>query len=157
MRVKIIAVGTRLPGWQQQGFQEYAKRMPRECALTLTAIPAAARGKARPTRQMIEKESDRMLAAIAANDYVVALDPPGVRYTTEDLAGLLETWLGQGRDLAMLIGGADGLSDACRSRADLRWSLSDLTLPHGLVRVLVAEQIYRAWSLLTGHPYHRGT
>lgn len=156
MRVKIVAVGTRLPGWQQQGFQEYAKRLPRECALVLSEIPAAARGKGRPTRQMIEKESDRMLAALAANDYVIALDQPGAQYTTEDLAGLLETWLGQGRDLAMLIGGADGLSDACRSRADLRWSLSDLTLPHGLVRVLVAEQIYRAWSLLRGHPYHRG-
>lgn len=156
MQVRIIAVGTRLPPWQQQGFNEYAKRLPRECAMSLTEIPAAARGKSRPTRQMIEKESDRMLAAIGRNDYVVALDQPGNRYTTEELAGLLETWLGQGRDLALLIGGPDGLSDACRSRADQRWSLSDLTLPHGLVRVLVAEQIYRAWSILRGHPYHRG-
>lgn len=97
-----------------------------------------------------------MLAAIARNDYVIALDQPGTQYTTEDLAGLLDTWLGQGRDLALLIGGADGLSDACRTRADLRWSLSDLTLPHGLARVLAAEQIYRAWSILRGHPYHRG-
>jgi 23S rRNA (pseudouridine1915-N3)-methyltransferase len=156
MRIKVVAVGTRLPGWQQQGFQEYAKRLPRECAMTCTEIPAATRGKSRPTKQMIEKESDRMLAAIARNDYVIALDQPGTQYTTEDLAGLLDTWLGQGRDLALLIGGADGLSDACRTRADLRWSLSDLTLPHGLARVLAAEQIYRAWSILRGHPYHRG-
>lgn len=156
MRIKVVAVGTRLPGWQQQGFQEYAKRLPRECAMTLSEIPAAARGKSRPTKQMIEKESDRMLAAIARNDYVIALDQPGTQYGTEDLAGLLDTWLGQGRDLTLLIGGADGLSDACRTRADLHWSLSDLTLPHGLVRVLVAEQVYRAWSILRGHPYHRG-
>jgi 23S rRNA (pseudouridine1915-N3)-methyltransferase len=156
MRVRIVAVGTRLPGWQKQGFEEYARRLPKECAVELVEIPAATRGKSTPTQQAIEKESDRMLAALGRNDYVIALDQPGTQYPTEDLAGLLETWLGQGRDVAMLIGGADGLSDACRARADLRWSLSELTLPHGLVRVLVAEQVYRAWSVLRGHPYHRG-
>ncbi len=156
MRVKVIAVGTRLPGWQQQGFQEYARRLPRECAMELVEIPAATRAKSKPTKQAIQKESDRLLAALAKNDYVIALDQPGAQYATEELAGLLDTWLAQGRDLAMLIGGADGLSHACRTRADLRWSLSDLTLPHGLVRVLVAEQVYRAWSILRGHPYHRG-
>ena len=156
MRVKVIAVGTRLPGWQQQGFREYARRLPRECAVELTQIPAATRGKSTPTRQAIRKESERMLAAVASNDYVIALDQPGTQYGTEELAGLLQMWLAQGRDLAMLIGGADGLSHACRTRAELRWSLSDLTLPHGLVRVLVAEQVYRAWSILRRHPYHRG-
>lgn len=156
MRVKVIAVGTRLPAWQQQGFLEYARRLPKECAMVLTEVPAAPRTKSRPTEQAIRKESDRMLAAIADSDYVIALDQPGVQYTSEDLAGLLGTWLGQGRDLALLIGGADGLSDASRTRAELRWSLSDLTLPHGLVRVLVAEQLYRAWTILRGHPYHRG-
>lgn len=156
MRVKVVAVGRRLPAWQQQGFEDYARRLPKECAMTLTEIPAAARTKSTPTAQAIDKESERMLAALGKNDYVIALDQPGARYSSEELAGLLDTWLTQGRDLAMLIGGADGLSDACRSRAELRWSLSDLTLPHGLVRVLVAEQIYRAWSILRGHPYHRG-
>ena len=156
MRVNLIAVGTRLPGWQQQGYQEYARRMPRECAMQLTEIPAAMRNKGKPTKQAIQKESDRMLSALANNDYVIALDQSGAQYSSEDLAGRLNTWLGQGRDIAMLIGGADGLSDACRSRAELRWSLSDLTLPHGLVRVMVAEQVYRAWSILQGHPYHRG-
>lgn len=156
MRVRIVAVGTRLPDWQQQGFQEYARRLPKECAVELVEIPAATRGKSTATHQAIQKESDRMLAALGKNDYVIALDQPGTQYATEDLAGLLEMWLGQGRNVAMLIGGADGLSDACRTRADLRWSLSDLTLPHGLVRVLVAEQVYRAWSILRGHPYHRG-
>lgn len=156
MRVRVIAVGTRLPDWQQKGFQAYARRLPRECAMELTEIPAATRTKSKPTKQAIQKESDRMLAALSKNDYVIALDQPGTAYRSEELAELLQMWLAQGRDLAMLIGGADGLSAACRRRADLRWSLSDLTLPHGLVRVLVAEQVYRAWSILRGHPYHRG-
>ena len=156
MRVKVVAIGRRLPAWQQQGFEDYARRLPKECAMTLTEIPAATRTRSTPTAQAIDKESERMLAALGRNDYVIALDQPGARYSSEELAGLLDTWLTQGRDLALLIGGADGLSDACRSRAELRWSLSDLTLPHGLVRVLVAEQIYRAWSILRGHPYHRG-
>lgn len=156
MRIKIVAVGTRLPNWQQQGFVEYSRRLPKECAVELVEIPAATRAKSTPTHQAIKKESDRMLAAIGNNDYVIALDQPGTQYGSEDLAGLLEVWLAQGRDVAMLVGGADGLSDACRSRADFRWSLSELTLPHGLVRVLVAEQVYRAWSIVRGHPYHRG-
>ena len=156
MRIQLVAVGTRLPQWQQQGFQEYARRLPKECAMQLTEIPAAARAKSKPTKQAIQKESERMLAAVDTSDYVVALDQPGTQYSSEDLSALLAAWLAQGRHLSMLIGGADGLSDACRSRADLRWSLSDMTLPHGLVRVMVAEQMYRAWSILHGHPYHRG-
>ena len=156
MRIQVIAVGTRLPQWQQQGFQEYARRLPRECAIQLSEIPAAPRAKSKPTKQAIQKESERMLAAVDKNDYVIALDQPGAQYSSEDLSGLLATWLAQGRHLSLLIGGADGLSEACRSRAELRWSLSELTLPHGLVRVMVAEQIYRAWSILQGHPYHRG-
>ena len=156
MRIRIVAVGTRLPDWQQRGFQEYAKRLPKACPMELVEIPAAARTKGTAATQAIEKESERLLAALGKNDYVVALDRPGTQLATDELAGLLDTWLGQGRDVAMLIGGADGLSDACRTRADLRWSLSDLTLPHGLARVLVAEQMYRAWSILRGHPYHRG-
>ena len=156
MRIQLIAVGTRLPQWQQQGFQEYARRLPRECSMQLTEIPAAARAKSKPTKQAIQKESERMLAAVDKSDYVIALDQPGAQYSSEDLSGLLATWLAQGRHLSLLIGGADGLSEACRSRAELRWSLSELTLPHGMVRVMVAEQIYRAWSILQGHPYHRG-
>jgi 23S rRNA (pseudouridine1915-N3)-methyltransferase len=156
MRIQLVAVGTRLPQWQQQGFQEYARRLPKECAMQLTEIPAAARAKSKPTKQAIHKESERMLAAVDRSDYVVALDQPGTQYSSEDLSALLAAWLAQGRHLSMLIGGADGLSAACRSRADLRWSLSEMTLPHGLVRVMVAEQMYRAWSILQGHPYHRG-
>ncbi|NIM71942.1 MAG: 23S rRNA (pseudouridine(1915)-N(3))-methyltransferase RlmH [Gammaproteobacteria bacterium] len=156
MRIRVLAVGTRLPAWQQQGFREYARRLPKACAVELVEIAAARRGKRTSAAQALDKESHRLLAALAKNDYVVALDRTGVQYATEDLAARLDTWLGQGRDVAMLIGGADGLSHACLTRADLRWSLSDLTLPHGLARVLVAEQLYRAWSILRGHPYHRG-
>ncbi len=156
MRVKIVAVGTRLPAWQRQGFEQYARRLPKECAMELIEIPAATRAKSIPTRQAIEKESKRMLAVLSKNDYVIALDQTGTQYGSEALAAQMEVWLSMGRDLAMLIGGADGLSHDCRTRAELRWSLSDLTLPHGLVRVLVAEQVYRAWSILRGHPYHRG-
>jgi len=155
MRLKVVAVGTRLPEWQQQGFREYARRLPRELPLELVEIPAATRGKTTTTAQSVEKESARMLAALGRSDYVVALDRPGIQYDTESLAGLLETWLGQGRDVALLIGGADGLSDACRQRADSQWSLSELTFPHGMVRLMVAEQLYRAWSILHNHPYHR--
>ena len=156
MRIQVIAVGTRLAQWQQQGFQEYARRLPRECAMQLREIPAAPRAKSKPTKQAIQKESERMLAAVHKNDYVIALDQPGAQNSSEGLSGLLATWLAQGRHLSLLIGGADGLSEACRRRAELRWSLSELTLPHGLVRVMVAEQIFRAWSMLQGHPYHRG-
>lgn len=156
MRLKVVAVGTRLPEWQRQGFREYARRLPRELGMDVVEISAAARGKSTPTAQAVEKESERMLAAIARGDYVVALERGGIQYDTESLAGLLETWLGQGRDVALLIGGADGLSDGCRQRADLHWSLSELTFPHGMVRLMVAEQLYRAWSILRNHPYHRG-
>ena len=156
MRLKVIAVGTRLPEWQQQGYREYARRMPRELGMELTEIPSPRRGKGAHSAQAIDKESERMLAALGRNDYVVALDRPGTQLDTESLAGLLETWLGAGRDVALLIGGADGLSRGCRERAQLSWSLSNLTFPHGLVRLMVAEQLYRAWSILRNHPYHRG-
>lgn len=155
MRLKVVAVGTRLPEWQQQGYREYARRLPRELRIELVEIAPAARGKTTTTAQAIEKESERMLAALARDDYVVALDRPGTQLDTESLAGLVETWLGGGRDVALLIGGADGLSQACRERAELSWSLSELTFPHGMVRVMVAEQLYRAWSIVARHPYHR--
>ncbi len=124
--------------------------------MELVEIPAATRGKSTPTERAKTKESDRLLGAVDKNDFVIALDQAGSQHTTEAFANLLDEWLTDGRNLAMLIGGADGLSGACRTRAGMLWSLSKLTLPHGLVRVLVAEQVYRAWSILRGHPYHRG-
>lgn len=156
MRIRVAAVGTRLPDWQQRGFQEYARRLPKACALELVEVPAATRGKSTSTERAKARESERLLTAVNGNDLVIALDQSGREYTTEGLAALMEDWLARGRSPAMLIGGADGLSDACRTRAEMIWSLSKLTLPHGIVRVLVAEQVYRAWSILRNHPYHRG-
>lgn len=156
MRVHLVAVGTRLPAWQQEGFAEYAKRLPRECALELVEIPAARRSKNTDTRRAVKTEGERMLAVLPRDALVIALDQGGRSHDTEELARLLARWLEQGRDVALLVGGADGLAPDCLTRAEARWSLSPLTLPHGLVRVLLAEQLYRAWSILQGHPYHRG-
>jgi 23S rRNA (pseudouridine1915-N3)-methyltransferase len=156
MRLYLVAVGTRLPAWQQEGFAEYTRRLPRECALELVEIPAARRSKSSHTRRAVETEGERMLSALPRDTHVVALDQDGRSHSTEELARLLSRWLEGGRDVALLVGGADGLAPDCLARAEARWSLSPLTLPHGLVRVLVAEQLYRAWSILQGHPYHRG-
>lgn len=155
MRIHLLAAGSRMPGWVQAGFQEYAKRLPGECALCLREIPLHRRGKEANTRRQAEAESRRMLAAIPRGARVIALDKSGQQWSTQELARHLAGWLQQGRDLALLVGGPEGLAPVCLERAAIRWSLSRLTFPHSLVRVLVAEQLYRAWSLLQGHPYHR--
>ena len=142
MRVRLIAAGTRLPDWINEGFAEYAKRIARGLKFELVEIPLA-------------KEAERMQAALGARDYVVALEVEGRSMSTPELARWLEARRSDGRDLALLVGGPDGLAATLSSRADFRWSLSPLTWPHGLVRILVAEQLYRAQSLLQGHPYHR--
>lgn len=155
MRIHLLAVGTRLPAWVNQGYEEYAKRLPPECRLELTEISAARRTKNTSRSRLVAEEGKRLLDAIPAGAHTVALDEGGKALTTVGLAQTLEQWLGGGRDCALLVGGADGLAADCLNRAERRWSLSPLTLPHGLVRVVVAEQLYRAWSLLRGHPYHR--
>lgn len=155
MRIRLVAVGTRLPAWQQEGYLEYARRLPHQCALHLVEIPPARRAKGADPAAAAAREGERMLAAVSDDAYVLALDERGTEYATRELARQLAGWREAGRDVALLIGGADGLSPACLRRADARWSLSKLTLPHGLARVVVAEQIYRAWSILGGHPYHR--
>ncbi len=144
-----------MPGWIQQGFAEYAQRMPRECRLELLEIPLGRRARGIPVEKAVETEGERILAAIKPGDRVVALEVTGQEFTTEALAGYLESWMGEGRDVCLLVGGPDGLAPACVKRADMSWSLSRLTLPHGLVRVMLAEQLYRAWSVMKGHPYHR--
>jgi len=141
MRVRLIAAGTRLPGWINEGVAEYAKRL-RALRFELIEIPAA-------------RQAGRMRAAIAPRDYVVALEVAGRAMSTPDLSRWLAARLADGRDLALLIGGPDGLDPGLSAAADLRWSLSPLTWPHGLARVMVTEQLYRAYSLLQGHPYHR--
>ncbi|HSC75365.1 MAG TPA: 23S rRNA (pseudouridine(1915)-N(3))-methyltransferase RlmH [Pseudomonadales bacterium] len=155
MKLTIVAVGTRMPDWVQAGYSEYAKRLPRECALELKEIPLATRGKNADIARAIEKESEAMLAAIPAQERVIALDVLGKPQTTDSLANALRHWQMQGGNTSLLIGGPDGLSTECLNRASQRWSLSGLTLPHPLVRIVLAEQLYRAWSLLHNHPYHR--
>ena len=155
MRILLIGAGTRPPAWVAAGFQDYARRLPPECRLELAEIPLGRRGKGQDPARAIASEGQRMLQAIPAGSRVLALDLAGQAWSTADLARKLGDWLAQGRDLALLVGGPDGLASACLERADARWSLSPLTFPHALVRVLLAEQLYRAWSLLRGHPYHR--
>ena len=156
MRIRLIAVGTRMPAWVETGYAEYAKRLPRECRLELVEIAPGRRGKGADLARALREEGERMLAAVPQGAQAVALDVQGRPWSTEALAGRLRQWMDDGRDRALLVGGPEGLSEQCRGAAELSWSLSALTLPHPLVRILVAEQIYRAWSLLAGHPYHRG-
>ncbi|MGH8378836.1 MAG: 23S rRNA (pseudouridine(1915)-N(3))-methyltransferase RlmH [Gammaproteobacteria bacterium] len=155
MRIHLLAAGTRLPSWINTGFDDYARRLPLECKPLLKEIPLGAARRSGDATRAVAQEGIKMQAAIPAGAGVVALDVRGKSFSTEELSRQLRRWLQDGCDLALLIGGPDGLAPDCFGRAELKWSLSPLTLPHGLVRVMVAEQIYRAWSLLKGHPYHR--
>ncbi|MEZ5543017.1 MAG: 23S rRNA (pseudouridine(1915)-N(3))-methyltransferase RlmH [Pseudomonadota bacterium] len=155
MRIHLIAVGTRMPAWIATGYQDYARRLPRECSLQLVEIATGRRGGSGNAERARTAEGRHMLAAVPRDCHVIALDVTGQAWNTEVLAGRLQGWLGAGRDVALLVGGPDGLAPACLARADTRWSLSPLTLPHALVRVVLAEQLYRAWTLVSGHPYHR--
>lgn len=144
-----------MPGWIETGYHEYAKRLPPECSLSLLEINPGHRGKAGNPDVARREEGERMLAALPKGARVIALDGRGRAWSTEELADALAGWLADGRDLALLVGGPEGLADACIERADGIWSLSPLTFPHPLVRVILAEQLYRVWSILQGHPYHR--
>lgn len=144
-----------MPAWVAAGFEEYARRMPPHCALELRAVEAAHQGRGVSAERAREVEGDRLLAALPGRATVIALDERGEPWTTAALARELRGWLASGSDVALLVGGAEGLAPGCLTRAARRWSLSPLTLPHMLVRVVVAEQVYRAWSLQAGHPYHR--
>lgn len=155
MQIQLIAVGNRMPEWVKTGYQEYAKRLPRECSLHLVEIAPGKRGRNADIPRIVRDEGERMLAAIPRDCQVIALEVGGKPWSTPQLATQLETWMHSGRDTALLVGGPEGLDSACRERADQLWSLSTLTLPHPLVRVMLAEQLYRAWSVVTRHPYHR--
>ena len=155
MNIHLISVGNRMPKWVEQGYGEYAKRMPAECALKLVEIAPGHRGKGADIARAVRDEGERMLKAIPRDCLVIALEVKGREWSTEQLADKLSGWMESGRDLVLLVGGPEGLADSCRKRADLLWSLSSLTMPHPLVRVVLAEQIYRAWSLMRNHPYHR--
>jgi 23S rRNA (pseudouridine1915-N3)-methyltransferase len=155
VKLRLIAAGTRMPSWVDAGFADYAARLPRECRLELTEIPLSRYRRSGDVGRAVRDEGERMLALLSGSDQVVSLDVRGKAVDSAGLAGLLDDWMHAGMDVALLIGGPDGLAPACSERSCLRWSLSPLTLPHGLVRIVVAEQLYRAWSILKGHPYHR--
>ena len=155
MIIRLLAAGTRMPAWVSAGYHEYSSRIGGEFRLELVEVPVARRGRNVDLARARAAEGQRMLAAIEPRHYVVALDVQGSALSTERLARWLEARMADGRDLALLIGGPDGLDPACSRRADFAWSLSALTLPHALVRIVVAEQLYRAQSVIRGHPYHR--
>ncbi|PCJ19993.1 MAG: 23S rRNA (pseudouridine(1915)-N(3))-methyltransferase RlmH [SAR86 cluster bacterium] len=155
MKVKLFCVGTKMPSWVQLGVADYAKRIVSDLGFSIIEIPMAKRSKTTSMMQCIKKEGDALLAAVNHDDYIVAMDVLGKSFHTETLAQKIGDFRRDGRNLSLLIGGPDGLSAECLSKADERWSLSALTLPHPLVRVLLTEQLYRASSILKGHPYHR--
>lgn len=155
MQIYLIAVGDKMPDWVRQGYQEYAKRLPRECELVLKQITPEKRSRRGDLGKILAGEAERMLAALPAGAHKVALDAAGKAHTTPQLAEALRRWLESGRSVALLVGGPEGLAGPVKNAAQETWSLSPLTFPHPLVRVIVAEQLYRAWSLLNRHPYHR--
>ncbi len=155
MRFKIIAVGTRMPAWVEDGFKDYAKRLPRDFSVEVVELPLGPRGKNASVAKAIAKEGEQMLAAIPKGDKVIALDVLGKPWSTEKLAGNLANWSMECSNYSLLIGGPDGLAPECLARADAKWSMSALTLPHPLVRIVLIEQLYRAWSILNNHPYHK--
>lgn len=144
-----------MPGWVTDGWRDYARRMPRELGLELRELPLQKRGKNADLVRLKRDEGRALLAATAPGDHLVALDGGGRPWSTEQLATNLENWMGQGQDCCFLVGGPDGHDPECLARSHQRWSLGALTLPHPLVRVVLAEQLYRAWTIISGHPYHR--
>ena len=154
MKLRIISVGHRMPDWVELGCAEYLKRMPREMTVEIVEIKPDKRASGKNAVQVQEAESKRIIEA-AGRDYLIALDEHGQEVTTLQLSERMKNWLGGGRDVSLVIGGADGLHTDVKTRAGWLWSLSKLTLPHGMVRVLLAEQLYRAHSVINNHPYHR--
>ena len=154
-RVRIIAVGSRMPKWVREPFDDYINRLGSSLKVSVTEIEPGTRSAGRSPAKAIETEGERTLAAVRESDFVVALDEHGTEMTTRELASWLRTRLLDGNDLAFLIGGPDGFAAEVLKRANFKWSLSRLTFPHALVRVLLAEQLYRAHAVLTNHPYHR--
>lgn len=155
MHIRLLAVGDRQPTWVDDAFGIYSERFPREWKFRLDVIPAVRRIKNDKSRQAMETEGDLIQSKLAATEQVILLDERGKHLTSKALAAKLSDWQSDGRDLCFVIGGPDGVSRSVRQRADMMWSMSQLTLPHGMARVLLSEQLFRAWSLQSGHPYHR--
>lgn len=155
MKLRLLAVGTRMPDWVNKGFEQYQKRLPRQCPLELIEIPIASRKQGGTLQQLMAQEAQRINKSLANNDFIVTLDVGGKSFSTEKLAQHLENWQLAARDVSFIIGGPDGIAPDILAKADMSWSLSALTLPHPMVRILLAEQLYRAWSINNNHPYHR--
>lgn len=155
MRIRILAVGAKMPGWVADAANDYLKRIPRELPVQIEAIAPGQRTNRTAVAKAIAQEGDLMLSRLQRRDHVVALDLSGQSWSTPQLAKQLGAWREKGDDIVILIGGPDGLDARCLARAQQVWCLSNLTLPHPLVRVLLAEQLYRAWSITQNHPYHR--
>lgn len=144
-----------MPRWVQEGCDTYTRRMPPQIKVDVREVPVAKRGRDDNPVVAMNRESEQLLAGVTDRDTVVALEVGGSSWATEQLATRLEQWQQSGGNVSLLIGGPDGLADSCRERANQQWSLSLLTLPHPLVRVIVVEQLYRAWTITSNHPYHR--
>lgn len=155
MKLLIVAVGHKMPDWITAGFNEYTKRMPREAQISLLEIKPEPRTTGKTTMQIMEAEAQRVLAALPQNCLRIALDERGIQPTTKQFAAQMQDWMRDGRDVAFIIGGADGLHESVKQTAQQLLALSAFTLPHAVVRVLLAEQLYRAHSLMHNHPYHR--
>jgi len=154
MKLRIISVGHKMPEWVETACAEYIKRMPREMTTEIIEIKPDKRAAGKNSDVVQEAEAKRILEAVG-KDYMIALDERGQEVTTLQLATRMEAWLTGGRDVSFIIGGADGLHPDIKSKADWLWSLSKLTMPHGMVRVMLSEQLYRGWSVINHHPYHR--
>ena len=155
MHIRLLAVGDRQPAWVEDAFATYAGRLPREWRFRIDSVATAKRSKSDRSKKARNAEGEQILARLADDEQVVLLDERGRQLDSNGLAASLSRWQSDGRNLCFVIGGPDGVSEAVKKRANFTWSLSDLTLPHGLARVLLVEQLYRAWSLQAGHPYHR--
>ena len=156
MKINLVAIGSKMPGWVETGTGEYLKRLPQNFSLSVTELPLVKRTKSGPdVSKLCEIEGQSLLKAVPAGNHIIALDVKGKQHSTMTMAERLKDVMEDGKDISMLVGGPDGLSRECLDAANEIWSLSELTLPHTIVRIVVAEQVYRAWSVLNGHPYHR--
>ena len=155
MKIHLVAIGEKMPSWVSAGFEEYARRLPRECGLVLRELPLATRGKSGDPLKWKREEAEAIRTVLPKGAYIVALDVQGKAWDTPELSRRLGLWMQEHSDVVLLVGGPDGLDETLLSEAHTRWSLSPLTFPHPLVRIVLAEQVYRAWSLLNNHPYHR--
>ena len=155
MQIDLIAVGKKMPAWIESGFKKYKKRLPKNINFKLIEINPAIRSKNNNAENYKQKEQENILSVIAEKSLIIVLDEKGKTISSTKLANKLQTWNDENQHISLIIGGADGLSEEIKSKANELWSLSEMTLPHGLVRVMMAEQIYRAWSITQNHPYHR--